>query len=94
MIFTQFCLYVSTPLPALVITEISIDVMLFFTVVLFVATAPQQEPEAESTADLPNKGVGQTSSGPNPLRDMPASAPSDKDCDIEKSTENIAVTLS
>uniref|UniRef100_A0A7N6BLT7 Zinc finger, MYND-type containing 8 n=1 Tax=Anabas testudineus TaxID=64144 RepID=A0A7N6BLT7_ANATE len=58
------------------------------------ATAPQQEPEAESTADLSNKGLGQTSSGPNSLRDMPASAPSDKDCDIEKSTDNVAVTLS
>ncbi|XP_038552653.1 protein kinase C-binding protein 1 isoform X2 [Micropterus salmoides] len=57
------------------------------------ATAPQQEPEAESTADLPNKALGQTSSGPNSLRDTPASAPSDKDCDMEKSTE-VAVTLS
>ncbi|XP_070758145.1 MYND-type zinc finger-containing chromatin reader ZMYND8 isoform X5 [Enoplosus armatus] len=58
------------------------------------ATAPQQEPEAESTADLPNKGLGQTSSGPNSLRDTPVSAPSDKDCDVEKSTDNVAVTLS
>ncbi|XP_070696179.1 MYND-type zinc finger-containing chromatin reader ZMYND8 isoform X3 [Pempheris klunzingeri] len=57
------------------------------------ATAPQQEPEAESTADPPNKGLGQTSSGPNPLRDAPVSAPPDKDCDAEKSTENVAVTL-
>uniref|UniRef100_A0A671V8J4 Zinc finger MYND-type containing 8 n=1 Tax=Sparus aurata TaxID=8175 RepID=A0A671V8J4_SPAAU len=57
------------------------------------ATAPQQEPEAESTADLPNKGLGQTSSGPNSLRDTPVSAPSDKDCDMEKSTD-VAVTLS
>ncbi|XP_059185138.1 MYND-type zinc finger-containing chromatin reader ZMYND8 isoform X2 [Centropristis striata] len=58
------------------------------------ATAPQQEPEAESTADHPNKGLGQTSSGPNSLRDTPASAPPDKDCDMEKSTDNVAVTLS
>lgn len=58
------------------------------------ATAPQQEPEAESTADLPNKGLGQTSSGPNSLRDTPVSAPSDKDCEMEKSTDNVAVTLS
>ncbi|XP_044032397.1 protein kinase C-binding protein 1 isoform X3 [Siniperca chuatsi] len=58
------------------------------------ATAPQQEPEAESTADLPNKGLGQSSSGPNSLRDTPVSAPSDKDCDMEKSTDNVAVTLS
>ncbi|XP_051271974.1 protein kinase C-binding protein 1 isoform X2 [Dicentrarchus labrax] len=58
------------------------------------ATAPQQEPEAESTADLPNKGLGQTSSGPNSLRDTPVSAPSDKDSDMEKSTDNVAVTLS
>ncbi|XP_034724227.1 protein kinase C-binding protein 1 isoform X1 [Etheostoma cragini] len=58
------------------------------------ATAPQQEPEAESTTDLPHKGLGQTSSGPNTLRDTPVSAPSDKDCDMEKSTDNVAVTLS
>uniref|UniRef100_A0A3Q2X0J7 Zinc finger, MYND-type containing 8 n=1 Tax=Haplochromis burtoni TaxID=8153 RepID=A0A3Q2X0J7_HAPBU len=59
------------------------------------ATAPQQEPEAEPTADLPNKGLGQTSGGPNPLRDTPASASSsDKDCDMEKSTDSVAVTLS
>nr|XP_020448452.1 protein kinase C-binding protein 1-like isoform X2 [Monopterus albus]XP_020448453.1 protein kinase C-binding protein 1-like isoform X2 [Monopterus albus]XP_020448454.1 protein kinase C-binding protein 1-like isoform X2 [Monopterus albus]XP_020448455.1 protein kinase C-binding protein 1-like isoform X2 [Monopterus albus]XP_020448456.1 protein kinase C-binding protein 1-like isoform X2 [Monopterus albus] len=57
------------------------------------ATAPQQEPEAESTADLPNKGLGQIGSGPNALRDTPVSAPSDKDCDIEKSTDSGAVTL-
>ncbi|XP_047203487.1 protein kinase C-binding protein 1 isoform X2 [Girardinichthys multiradiatus] len=55
------------------------------------ATAPQQEPEAEQTAEVPNKGAGQTSSGPNALRDAPVSASSDKDCDTEKST---AVTLS
>ncbi|KAM7005541.1 MYND-type zinc finger-containing chromatin reader ZMYND8 isoform 7-T9 [Tautogolabrus adspersus] len=58
------------------------------------ATAPQQEPEAESTADLPNKGLGQTSSGSNSLRDTPVSAPTDKDCDMEKSTDTVAVTLS
>ncbi|XP_034442493.1 protein kinase C-binding protein 1 isoform X2 [Hippoglossus hippoglossus] len=58
------------------------------------ATAPQQEPEAESTADPPNKGVGQTSSGPNSLRDMPVSAPSEKDCDVEKSADSVAVSLS
>ncbi|XP_031712530.1 protein kinase C-binding protein 1 isoform X3 [Anarrhichthys ocellatus] len=58
------------------------------------ATAPQQEPEAESTADLPNKGLGQTSSGPNSLRDTPVSAPPDKDCDTEKSSDTVAVTLS
>nr|XP_046240590.1 protein kinase C-binding protein 1 isoform X7 [Scatophagus argus] len=58
------------------------------------ATAPQPEPEAESTADLPNKSLGQTTSGPNSLRDTPVSAPSDKDCEMEKSTDNVAVTLS
>ncbi|XP_068172100.1 MYND-type zinc finger-containing chromatin reader ZMYND8 isoform X2 [Antennarius striatus] len=58
------------------------------------ATAPQQEPEAESTGELPNKSLGQTSSSANSLRDAPVSAPPDKDYDIEKSTENIAVTLS
>ncbi|XP_008282195.1 protein kinase C-binding protein 1 isoform X2 [Stegastes partitus] len=58
------------------------------------ATAPQQEPEAEPTADPPNKGLAPTSSGPNSLRDSPVSAPPDKDCDMEKSTDNVAVTLS
>ncbi|XP_040890131.1 protein kinase C-binding protein 1 isoform X4 [Toxotes jaculatrix] len=58
------------------------------------ATAPQQEPEAESTADPPNKGLGQTNSGPNSLRDTPVSAPSDKDSDMEKSADSVAVTLS
>ncbi|XP_071377346.1 MYND-type zinc finger-containing chromatin reader ZMYND8 isoform X9 [Centroberyx affinis] len=58
------------------------------------ATAPQQEPEAESTAEPPNKGLGQSGSGPVPLRDTAVSAPSDKDCDMEKSTDNVAVSLS
>uniref|UniRef100_A0A3Q1CAX1 Zinc finger, MYND-type containing 8 n=1 Tax=Amphiprion ocellaris TaxID=80972 RepID=A0A3Q1CAX1_AMPOC len=35
-----------------------------------------------------------TNSGPNSIRDSPASAPPDKDCDVEKSTDNVAVTLS
>ncbi|XP_063767004.1 MYND-type zinc finger-containing chromatin reader ZMYND8 isoform X4 [Eleginops maclovinus] len=58
------------------------------------ATAPQQEPEAESTAELPNKGLGQAGSGPSTLRETPVSAPSDKDCDMEKGTDTVAVTLS
>lgn len=52
-----------------------------------IATAPQQEPEAESTADLPNKGSGQTTCGSNSLRDTIVSATTDKDCD--KTTDNI-----
>ncbi|XP_068449842.1 MYND-type zinc finger-containing chromatin reader ZMYND8 isoform X1 [Clinocottus analis] len=58
------------------------------------ATAPQQEPEAESTADPPNKVLGPISSGPNSLRDTAVSAPPDKDNDTEKSSDNVAVTLS
>uniref|UniRef100_A0A8C6LED2 Zinc finger MYND-type containing 8 n=1 Tax=Nothobranchius furzeri TaxID=105023 RepID=A0A8C6LED2_NOTFU len=59
------------------------------------ATAPQQEPEAEPAADLPNnKGQGQTVGGPNPLREAPVSASSDKDCESEKSISNTAGTLS
>ncbi|XP_029682490.1 protein kinase C-binding protein 1 isoform X2 [Takifugu rubripes] len=54
------------------------------------ATAPQQEPEAESTADLPNKGLGQPGSGSNSFRDPMVSTPADKDQDTEKSTDNIA----
>lgn len=64
------------------------------TFALFLATAPQQEAEAESTVDLPNKSLGQSSCGPNPHRDTAVSAPPDKDCDLEKSTDNVAVTLS
>ncbi|CAN9512503.1 unnamed protein product [Ophioblennius macclurei] len=58
------------------------------------ATAPQQEPETEATAELPNKALAQTSSGPNALRDPPAAAPPDKDCEAEKSADSVAVTLS
>ncbi|XP_028262087.1 protein kinase C-binding protein 1 isoform X2 [Parambassis ranga] len=58
------------------------------------ATAPPQEPEAEPTADLPNKALVQTNSGPTSLKETPVSAPSDKDCDTEKSTDTVAVTLS
>nr|XP_061779827.1 MYND-type zinc finger-containing chromatin reader ZMYND8-like isoform X2 [Nerophis lumbriciformis]XP_061779828.1 MYND-type zinc finger-containing chromatin reader ZMYND8-like isoform X2 [Nerophis lumbriciformis] len=59
------------------------------------ATAPQQEPEAESTADLPGKiAVQAANGGPNNPRDTLASAPSDKDCETENSGDNVAVTLS
>uniref|UniRef100_A0A8C6NQB8 Zinc finger MYND-type containing 8 n=1 Tax=Nothobranchius furzeri TaxID=105023 RepID=A0A8C6NQB8_NOTFU len=59
------------------------------------ATAPQQEPEAEPAADLPNnKGQGQTVGGPNPLREAPVSASSDKDCESEKSISNTSFTQS
>uniref|UniRef100_A0A3P9JIB4 Zinc finger, MYND-type containing 8 n=1 Tax=Oryzias latipes TaxID=8090 RepID=A0A3P9JIB4_ORYLA len=58
------------------------------------STAPQQEPETESSTDPPNKGLGQTSGASNPLRDTPVSGPVDKDSDMEKSTDSIAVTLS
>ncbi|XP_077428634.1 MYND-type zinc finger-containing chromatin reader ZMYND8 isoform X2 [Vanacampus margaritifer] len=59
------------------------------------ATAPQQEPEAESAADLSNKGAGQANCGPNTLREAPlsaSSASSDKDCEPETSADNAAVT--
>lgn len=67
-----------------------------FTVVIFVhfcslaATAPQQEPEAESTTDLPSKGIVQAGSGSNLLRDTTVSAPTDKDCDMEKNADTIS----
>lgn len=63
--------------------------MILFQIYSVVATAPQQEAEAESTADLPNKGVGQTSSGSNSFRDTMVSTPTDKDQDTEKSTDNV-----
>lgn len=67
--------------------------MYFFYYCLLAATAPQQEPETEGSTDPPNKVLGQ-SSGSNPLRDTPVSGSLDKDCDLEKSTDSIAVTLS
>lgn len=76
--------------------DIFLDVMhIFFPFfVLSVASAPQQESEAESTADLPNKGLGQTSSGPSSLVVQGPACLSDKDCDTEKSTDAAPVTLS
>lgn len=68
--------------------------VLLSTVCLLAATAPQQEPETESSTDPPNKGLGQTSGASNPLKDTPVSGPVDKDSDMEKSTDSIAVTLS
>ncbi|XP_077581976.1 MYND-type zinc finger-containing chromatin reader ZMYND8 isoform X2 [Stigmatopora nigra] len=56
------------------------------------ATAPQQEPEAESAADLSNKGAGQGNCGPNTLRETPISAALNKDCDTETSNDNAAVS--
>lgn len=67
--------------------------MYFFYSCLLAATAPQQEPETEGSTDPPNKGLGQSSAS-NPLRDTPVSGSLDKDCDLEKSTDSIAVTLS
>ncbi|XP_061689002.1 MYND-type zinc finger-containing chromatin reader ZMYND8-like isoform X4 [Syngnathoides biaculeatus] len=58
------------------------------------ATAPQQEPEADSATDLTNKGVGQANCGPNTLRETPVSAPSVKHCDTETSSDNAAVCSS
>nr|XP_057934947.1 MYND-type zinc finger-containing chromatin reader ZMYND8 isoform X3 [Doryrhamphus excisus] len=58
------------------------------------ATAPQQEPDAESTGDLPGKSGGQANCGPNNLRDTPVSAPSDKDSETGNSSDNVAVPLS
>lgn len=61
---------------------------------LFLATAPQQEPEAESPADPPTKSLGQSSTGPNSLRDTTASTPSEKHCEMETSTDTTAVPQS
>ncbi|XP_067093182.1 MYND-type zinc finger-containing chromatin reader ZMYND8 isoform X2 [Osmerus mordax] len=57
------------------------------------ATAPQQEPESESTADTSNKG-GQSSSGQTSPKEKQASAPTDRDSDMEKSKDNVTVSLS
>ncbi|KAM6927594.1 MYND-type zinc finger-containing chromatin reader ZMYND8 [Xenentodon cancila] len=58
------------------------------------ATAPQQEAEAEATAEPANKDLGPTSGGSGALRDLPAAAPSDKDCDMDKSADAATATLS
>ncbi|XP_041743652.2 protein kinase C-binding protein 1 isoform X1 [Coregonus clupeaformis] len=57
------------------------------------ATASQQEPESGSTADGPNKASGQSSGQTSP-RGMTASAPTDKDSNVEKSKDNVTVSLS
>ncbi|KAM6981319.1 MYND-type zinc finger-containing chromatin reader ZMYND8 [Aplochiton taeniatus] len=57
------------------------------------ATAPQQEPESESSgADPQNKVPGQFSTVPISPRET--AAPSDKDSDKEKNKDNVTVSLS
>uniref|UniRef100_A0A4W5PG44 Zinc finger MYND-type containing 8 n=1 Tax=Hucho hucho TaxID=62062 RepID=A0A4W5PG44_9TELE len=58
------------------------------------ATASQQEPESGSTADGPNKASGQSNSGQISPRETTASAPTDKDSNMEKSKDNVTVSLS
>ncbi|KAM9524210.1 MYND-type zinc finger-containing chromatin reader ZMYND8-like isoform 6-T8 [Salvelinus alpinus] len=58
------------------------------------ATASQQEPESGSTADGPNKASGQSNSGQTSPRETTASAPTDKDSNMEKSKDNVTVSLS
>uniref|UniRef100_A0A674AAU3 Zinc finger MYND-type containing 8 n=1 Tax=Salmo trutta TaxID=8032 RepID=A0A674AAU3_SALTR len=56
------------------------------------ATASQQEPESGSTADGPNKASGQSSGQTSPRGTT--SAPTDKDSNVEKSKDNVTVSLS
>ncbi|KAL0978592.1 hypothetical protein UPYG_G00172650 [Umbra pygmaea] len=58
------------------------------------ATASLQEPESESTTDGPNKASGQSSSSQPCIRDTTASAPIDKDSNVEKVKDNVLVSLS
>eukprot|EP00063_Salmo_salar_P047203 XP_014022038.1 PREDICTED: protein kinase C-binding protein 1-like [Salmo salar] len=58
------------------------------------ATASQQEPESGSTADPANKASGQSNSGQTSPRETTASAPTDKDSNMEKSKDNVTVSLS
>uniref|UniRef100_A0A8C8HBM5 Zinc finger, MYND-type containing 8 n=1 Tax=Oncorhynchus tshawytscha TaxID=74940 RepID=A0A8C8HBM5_ONCTS len=58
------------------------------------ATASQQEPESGSTADGSNKASGQSNSGQTSPRGTTASAPTDKDSNMEKSKDNVTVSLS
>uniref|UniRef100_A0A674B5X8 Zinc finger MYND-type containing 8 n=1 Tax=Salmo trutta TaxID=8032 RepID=A0A674B5X8_SALTR len=53
------------------------------------ATASQQEPESGSTADGANKASGQSNSGQTSPRETTASAPTDKDSNMEKSKDNV-----
>ncbi|XP_052329299.1 protein kinase C-binding protein 1-like isoform X6 [Oncorhynchus keta] len=58
------------------------------------ATASQQEQESGSTADGSNKASGQSNSGQTSPRVTTASAPTDKDSNMEKSKDNVTVSLS
>ncbi|XP_045079801.1 protein kinase C-binding protein 1-like isoform X5 [Coregonus clupeaformis] len=58
------------------------------------ATASQQEPESGSTADGPIKASGQSNSGQTSPKVTTASAPTDKDSNMEKSKDNVTVSLS
>ncbi|KAJ7999026.1 hypothetical protein DPEC_G00211120 [Dallia pectoralis] len=58
------------------------------------ATASQQEPESECTTDGPNKVPGQASGGQTSIREMTASAPIDKDSNVEKIKDHVMVSLS
>uniref|UniRef100_A0A8C7DZE8 Zinc finger MYND-type containing 8 n=1 Tax=Oncorhynchus kisutch TaxID=8019 RepID=A0A8C7DZE8_ONCKI len=55
------------------------------------ATASQQEPESGSTADGSNKASGQSNSGQTSPRGTTASAPTDKDSNMEKSKDNVTL---
>uniref|UniRef100_A0A674B6X9 Zinc finger MYND-type containing 8 n=1 Tax=Salmo trutta TaxID=8032 RepID=A0A674B6X9_SALTR len=55
------------------------------------ATASQQEPESGSTADGANKASGQSNSGQTSPRETTASAPTDKDSNMEKSKDNVTL---
>ncbi|CAL8339582.1 unnamed protein product [Lota lota] len=54
------------------------------------ATAPQQEGETEPATEGSNKSSGPTNSVPVPLRDPAVPPLSDKDCNLEKSSETVS----
>ncbi|KAM9814238.1 MYND-type zinc finger-containing chromatin reader ZMYND8-like [Neosynchiropus ocellatus] len=57
------------------------------------ATSQQQDTEAESTVDLPNKSLAQSSARPNTVHEAATPAPSDKDSPVDKSSDNVAVNV-
>ncbi|XP_051956920.1 protein kinase C-binding protein 1-like isoform X2 [Xyrauchen texanus] len=58
------------------------------------ATSSQQEQETEGSTDLAPKAPGQPNNGPNSPRETVSIAPTDEDCEVDKTKDNVTVTMS
>ncbi|XP_051532698.1 protein kinase C-binding protein 1-like isoform X1 [Myxocyprinus asiaticus] len=58
------------------------------------ATSSQQEQETECSTDVTPKAPGQPNNGPNSPREIVSVAPKDKDCELNKTKDNVTVTMS